>query len=87
MVWGIDQPSVGQANLKEHAVPKAKITWLAGSIGNRTTAGGQTGPDIVHIRNANILARWARRNSPAARTNTDIAAAGHLANSAERGEL
>jgi hypothetical protein len=87
MVRGIDQPSVGQANLKDTAVPKAKITWLARLIGNRTTTGSQTGPDIVYIRNANTLARWARRNSPAAHRNTDFAATGHLPNSAERGEL
>jgi hypothetical protein len=82
----MNQPSVGQAKTKEHAVPKAKITWLARSIGNRTTTGSQTGPDIAHIRNANVLARWARRNSPAMCGNTTSAAIGHSANIADRGE-
>jgi hypothetical protein len=64
-------------------VPKAKITWLARSIGNRTTKGSQSGPETVHIRNPNILARWARRNGPSAHRNMTV---GHLANIADGGE-
>jgi hypothetical protein len=87
MVRGIDQPSVGQANLKDTAVPKAKITWLARLIGNRTTTGDRYGPDITQLKNRDIFAPWAIDDRPRPRSSTGSRAAGRFSNSIETGEL
>jgi hypothetical protein len=81
MVRGIEQPSVGQAQPKEHAVPKTNITWLARLIGYRTTTGRILGPDITQLETREIITPWAIDDRPGPRSSTGSQAAGRMPNS------